>query len=117
MSGNAVIDCIFWFFAIVGFLFLICDLWQYFTESRNMPSYFCIIIPSYELLPAPHKSLQNLAERIYHNNPDGQYDIIIADDGRDAALSRELEYISSVNENIFIASTGEISDYIKSDFA
>lgn len=116
MTSNVFFDCVLYFFAISGFLFVLCDIFEYFTGKSSLPSYFCVIIPSERISPCPRKFLENISERLCKNNPDSVIDIIIADDGKDGALTREFEYIAKTSENIFIASTAEISEYIKNDF-
>lgn len=116
MSGNLWADMIIWFFAIAGFMLILCDIVRYFMYKDTMPEKLTVLLDAAALGENSRVGITNLLNLLYEQNPDGKYEVIVLDNASNSCLPDSIRYIADATECVYIANAENVAQYIKQSF-
>lgn len=116
MSNNLWADIIIWFFAIAGFMLILCDIVRYFMYKDTLPKKLTVLLEATTLVESSRAGIANLLNLLYEQNPDGKYEVIVLDNAANPGLADSVRCIADATECVYIANAENVTQYIKQSF-
>lgn len=116
MSGNLIWDAIIWFFAIAGFMLILCDVVRHFMFKNTLPAKMTVLIPADSLGENCRVGIANLLNLLYEQNPDGSYELIVLESAAFPAHAKDIRTVADATECVYIANSENVAQYIRQSF-
>ncbi len=116
MQATILPELLLWFFALAGFAVLLNDVVRYFMYKNTVPAQMSVLIPASSVSEKARVGIANLLNLLYEQNPHGQYELIILDNGETGDILKQIAPLADTAESVYVANSANVAEYIKQSF-